>query len=170
MTNCKLYFYSNAFKLTIFLICIICLTIYGIKTLLPKDSTHYYGSNNSVKRYGRYVEKIDKVGKLIQNDRSNKSVNPNSKMYGTYVEKIDENCLKNDCVYDEKFPNIWAREKIHVRVIPDNEVEKFKKKTLVERMSENDIRKDHAMLLPPPIITVWAYELGFALAEGRYLL
>ena len=88
------------------------------------------------------------------------------KRYGTYVENIDESCLTDNCVYDEKSPNIWAKEKVSVKVIPENEVDTFVRKRLLERIIENDTREEFDLLLTPPMITVWAYELGFALTEG----
>ena len=77
--------------------------------------------------------------------------------------------MKKDCVYDEKSPNIWAREKVRVKVIPENTVDTFVKKNLLERVNDNDTREEFDLLLTPAIITVWAYELGFALTEGMCL-
>ena len=91
------------------------------------------------------------------------------KRYGTYVQNINETCLKKDCVYDEKSPNIWAREKVRVKVIPENTADPFVKKNLLERVNDTDTREEFDLLLTPAIITVWAYELGFALTEGMCL-
>ena len=91
------------------------------------------------------------------------------KRYGTYVESVNETCLHIKCAYDENSPDIWAREMVLVKAIPENERDTFVKKTLVEKLNQSDTREDYELLLTPSIITVWAYELGFALTEGRYL-
>ena len=93
------------------------------------------------------------------------SVQP-SKRYGTYV-KHNESCLKTKCVYDAKSPDIWAREKVIVKIVPENETDTFVKKTLMDNFNKSDIREEFELLLTPSIITVWAYELGYALTEGK---
>ena len=88
------------------------------------------------------------------------------KRYGTYLENVNETCLTVKCVYDEKSPDIWAREKVLVKVIPENERNTFTKKGIMAKFNESDTREDFELLLTPAIITVWAYELGFAITEG----
>ena len=156
-------FIPHRFKKSLLSIGILCFVICYMVAVLYRECTQYYGSNQSEKSYGKYFRKINNIGNTAG---LSKAINRNATAYGTYVEKIDENCLKNDCLYDEKSPNIWARKKIHVKVIPDNEVNTFKKNPLAERSPENDSRKEHELLLPPSIVTVWAYELGFALTAG----
>ena len=88
------------------------------------------------------------------------------KRYGTYLDTVNDTCLKQECVNDTGTYNIWAREKILVKKIPENEVKSFKRKTELNESNVTDTREDLEVLLTPPIITVWQYELAFALSEG----
>ena len=88
--------------------------------------------------------------------------------YGTYVPHINETCLRNKCIYDELSPDIWSSKKILVTA------KKFLG-NVHNYISSNDIsdqnlhlpeNKTFELLLTPPIITLWVYELAFALSEG----
>ena len=100
-------------------------------------------------------------------------INKTSGRYGTYVKSVDEFCLSSDCIYNESSPNIWARQKVMVKILQKN----IKKGDISEkhgRISSNLKKQSGALynethfelLLTPPIIMIWAYELGYALSEG----
>ena len=90
--------------------------------------------------------------------------------YGTYISDIDETCLIRRCTQNEAF-SIWATQIIMVKRIfinesrvgykcPDEPTE-VNNVTVVARSEEY-----MELFLPPPIITVWLYEIAFALSEG----
>ena len=93
--------------------------------------------------------------------------------YGTYVKSVDEFCLRTDCIYNESPPNIWARQKVMVKILQKH----IKKGDIPEKYGSisSNIKKLNGvlhnethfeLLLTPPIIMIWAYELGYALSEG----
>ena len=67
---------------------------------------------------------------------------------------------------DHSFVDIWANKPVIVKIIPESEVKTFHNK--MERGNKVDFREDLELQLTPPIITAWAYELGFALSEGFF--
>ena len=93
--------------------------------------------------------------------------------YGTYVKSVDEFCLRTDCIYNESSPNIWARQKVMVKILQKH----IKKGDIPEKYGpiSSNLKKLNGvlhnethfeLLLTPPIIMIWAYELGYALSEG----
>ena len=67
---------------------------------------------------------------------------------------------------DPAFTDIWANKPVFVKIIPESEVKTFHNK--MEIGNKVDFREDLELPLTPPIITAWAYELGFALSEGFF--
>ena len=87
------------------------------------------------------------------------------KPYGTFVKNRNESCLKGGCLPIDGAPNIWTGDVVAVKVIPENMVKHFQNKS--EIAQDIDIgNKTLALKLTPPIIVVWAYELGYALSKG----
>ena len=87
------------------------------------------------------------------------------KPYGTYVKNRNESCLKDHCSSIEGAPNIWSGDVVAVKVIPENMVKHFQNKSKIAQ--DIDIGNTTvALKLTPPIIIVWAYELGYALSKG----
>ena len=87
-----------------------------------------------------------------------------SNHYGTYIENRNETCLNVDCFYNKSSPDIWAREVVSVRMINESVTNNFTRVWGVEKTDE--VAQFIPLQLTPAIITVWAYELGFALSEG----
>ena len=71
-------------------------------------------------------------------------------------------------VFTKKFTDISAKEKVLVKVIPEKETNTFYKRRLLNSTAENDTRKEMELLLTPPLIVSWTYQLAFALSEGCY--
>ena len=97
--------------------------------------------------------------------------------YGTYVKTINETCLREDCIYDEASPNIWARRNVIVKKVRNQNPIKKESKSDKYDSTSADFKKSNVtwhnethfeLLLTPPIIMIWAYELGFALSEGKH--
>ena len=84
--------------------------------------------------------------------------------YGTYIENRNETCLNVDCFYNKSSPDIWAREVVSVRMINESVAKNFTKAWGEEKT--DDVAQFIPLPLTSAIITVWAYELGFALSEG----
>ena len=54
-------------------------------------------------------------------------------------------------------------------MIPEKEKNTFYKKTsLLQDIGRNDTREEIELLLTPPIIITWAYQLAFGISEGCY--
>jgi hypothetical protein len=92
--------------------------------------------------------------------------------YGTYISDIDETCLIKKCTQNEAF-SIWATQRIMVKRIITNGsrllwcyncIDNPKFENNVNTLSPSEEYID--LFLPPPIITVWLYEIAFALSEG----
>ena len=103
------------------------------------------------------------------------NMNETASRYGTYVKTINETCLREDCIYDESSPNIWARKKILVKKVQQHIEEKSnpaKYDSISSGFMETNATINNEthieFLLTPPIIMIWAYELGFALSEGTF--
>ena len=64
--------------------------------------------------------------------------------------------------------NMWLREKVLVEVIPEEQVKTFTRKPLIENSTESSTKKEIELMLTPPIIIVWAYQLAFALSQGCF--
>ena len=90
--------------------------------------------------------------------------------YGTYVQYINETCLRYKCIYDKLSPDIWSSKKILVtaRKFLGN-VHKFNSSNDIsdENLIFSENKTTIEILLTPPIITLWIYELAFALSEGN---
>ena len=90
--------------------------------------------------------------------------------YGTYIRDIDETCLKKKCTQNEAF-SIWGTKRIVVkRIITTGSRLGYKcpdKPTLENNETVLSRSEEYIdLFLPPPIITVWLYEIAFALSEG----
>ena len=87
------------------------------------------------------------------------------KPYGTYLKNRNESCLQVDCLSINGKPNIWKGDVVAVKMIPENMVKHFQNKS--KTAQDIDIGNTTlALKLTPPIIIVWAYELGYALSKG----
>ena len=85
--------------------------------------------------------------------------------YGTHVKYRNESCLKFECLSINGKPNIWTGDVVAVKVIPENMVKHFQNESKIAQ--DIDIGNTTlALKLTPPIIIVWAYELGYALSKG----
>ena len=80
--------------------------------------------------------------------------------------KINETCVTIKCVEIGPYRNVWEREKVLVKVIPNNETKTFTKKRHLGKTNQKDTREEIELLLTSPQITIWAYELAFGLSEG----
>ena len=87
------------------------------------------------------------------------------KPYGTYVKDRNESCLKVGCLSSDGALKIWTGDVVAVKVIPENMVKHFQNESKLSQ--DIDIGNTTlALKLTPPIIIVWAYELGYALSKG----
>ena len=87
------------------------------------------------------------------------------KPYGTYLKNRNDSCLKVDCLSINGKPNIWTGDVVAVKMIPENMVKHIQNKS--KTAQDIDIGNTTlALKLTPPIIIVWAYELGYALSKG----
>ena len=103
------------------------------------------------------------------------NIDKTSGRYGTYVKTVDEFCLRNDCIYNDSSPNIWARQKVMVKILQNHTEngdipEKLGNISLnLKKQNDASYNETHfELLLTPPIIMIWAYELGYALSEGIF--
>ena len=105
------------------------------------------------------------VTRLISESKmSPHGASKNQTRYGTYIQNINDTCMRVVCDYNHTHPDIWAREVVVVKVIPEDKVKYFHRKSKsFDRIGK---RKEMGVHLTPAIITVWAYELGFALSTG----
>ena len=104
-------------------------------------------------------------------------INETSGRYGTYVNSVDERCLREDCIYNESSPNIWARQKIIVKKMNQqnkktNDPKNIEKPSVESVEAKSKLNNDthFEFLLTPPIIMRWANELGYALSEGIFIV
>ena len=90
--------------------------------------------------------------------------------YGTYVDEVDDTCLKQKCQQSGTY-TIWETQTVIVKQIPSHESKVGYKCPSAPELERNttakiDTREYIELTLPPPIITVWQYELAYALAKG----
>ena len=98
------------------------------------------------------------------------ALNTDHLRYGTYVEFVNETCLSQICIYNKSSPDIWASEKILVtprKFLGNGNNYKTYNQSSDELLAIKEKKRSHEILLTPPIITLWAYELGYALSEGK---
>ena len=153
--------------------------IHRIENFIDSASNPNIVDRNKV---GKYVDPRLIHNRLFHWSMAGSSKNPSFKelnikdtsgRYGTYMNLVDEKCLRDDCIYNESSPNIWARQKILVKKVqqpiektnnPQNNEDHSVKS---EESNANFNNETHfELLLTPPIIMKWADELGFALSEG----
>ena len=60
----------------------------------------------------------------------------------------------------------WKVEKIAVKVIPKDRVKSFTKHSIFVSKNDDEIIEMIDLSLTPPIVTVWGYQLAFALSQG----
>ena len=60
--------------------------------------------------------------------------------------------------------SIWTPERVLVKKISEKELNSSSKKPIGSKL--DDAGEDLELTLTPPIITVWQYELAFAISEG----
>ena len=69
-------------------------------------------------------------------------------------------------IYSLEYSKLGRVEKVVVNIIPNDQVETFKRKSFLDTNNDGKTRETMELSLTPPLVAVWTYQLAFALSQG----